>query len=92
MYCGSTVALGMPKLSTGTLAPRSGISRAVLVPHLERKRREAALSQKDLAQLAGVSRATIGRGEDGEDIRLSSVRKLALALKCRPVDLTGPLS
>jgi transcriptional regulator with XRE-family HTH domain len=50
-------------------------------------RLQAALTQAQLASLANVSRATISRGEAGEEIRISSVAKLARALRCRPADL-----
>jgi len=75
---------------SSALMPHSRISRAVRVPHLQRLRLQAALTQEDLRKLAGVSRQTVARGEAGEDIRLSSVRKLAAALKCRPLDLMEP--
>jgi predicted transcriptional regulator len=61
--------------------------RDVLVPGLKAKRDELALSQENLAELAGVGRATIARGEHGLNIRRLSVRKLARALKCTPADL-----
>src|SRR5215472_7506130 len=69
----------------------SGISRAVLVPNLLRRRLQSALTQGELARAAGVSRATVTRAEAGEEIRISSVRKLARALRCQPRDLLGPL-
>lgn len=67
-------------------------SRDVLVPGLKAKRDEVALSQDDLAELAGVGRATVARGERGLNIRRLSVRKLAKALKCTPADLQRPPS
>jgi predicted transcriptional regulator len=57
---------------------------------LKAKRDELALSQDDLAELAGVGRSTIARGERGLQIRRLSVRKLAKALKCKPIDLQRP--
>ena len=74
----------------GTVMSPSRTPRAVLVPRLQAARLAAALSQDDLAEKAGVSRITIARGEHGEHIRISSVRKLARALKVRPVDLYAP--
>lgn len=65
------------------------ISSAVLTPRLQEQRLAAALSQDDLALKAGVSRMTIARGERGEHIRLSSVRKIARALRVKPPDLYG---
>jgi transcriptional regulator with XRE-family HTH domain len=50
-----------------------------------------ALSQEDLAEKAGVGRTTIARGEHGEHIRPSSVRKIARALGVRPHELQQPL-
>ena len=50
-------------------------------------RTRLALSQDDLAEAAGVGRATIARGERGQPIRPSSVRKLAKALGVKPWDL-----
>jgi predicted transcriptional regulator len=64
--------------------------RDVLVPGLRAKRDEFALSQEDLAELAGVGRSTVARGEHGLNIRRVSVRKLARALKCKPADLQRP--
>jgi DNA-binding XRE family transcriptional regulator len=66
--------------------------RDVLVPGLKAKRLELALSQETLAELAGVGRTTISRGERGQAIRLMNVRKLAKALKCKPADLQRPPS
>jgi DNA-binding XRE family transcriptional regulator len=51
-------------------------------------RQRAALSQADLAHAAGVARSTVVRLEQGEPDPLpSTVRKLAQALQCKPVDL-----
>jgi transcriptional regulator with XRE-family HTH domain len=62
----------------------------VLVPRLRFFRNELALSQDDLAEKAGVGRATVARGERGLAIRPSSVRKLARALGVKPRDLQRP--
>lgn len=67
--------------------PHSRISRGVLVPHLKRLRLQQALTQADLAKAARVSRHTISRGEAGEDIRVTSVRRLARALRVEPREL-----
>jgi transcriptional regulator with XRE-family HTH domain len=61
----------------------------VLTPRLRVLRLAAALSQDDLALKAGVSRMTITRGERGVHVRLSSVRKIARALRVKPTDLYG---
>lgn len=65
------------------------ISCSVLTPRLRVLRLGAALSQEDLAFKAGVSRMTVTRGERGEHIRVSSVRKIARALRVKPTDLYG---
>jgi transcriptional regulator with XRE-family HTH domain len=62
-------------------------SKDVLVPRLRDIRLDRGLSQEDLAEKAGVGRATISRGENGGDIRISSARKLAVALRVRVADL-----
>lgn len=60
------------------------------LPRLKQRREEAALSQQDLATKASVSRPTIANLELGRSsARPSTVRKLALALDCRPRDLMG---
>jgi DNA-binding XRE family transcriptional regulator len=59
----------------------------VLVPRLRRVRDQRALTQEELAWRAGVSRTTVMRAERGEDIRQSSVRKLARALGVSPATL-----
>lgn len=67
------------------------IERAVVkVPGLRRQRVLAALTQADLAEAAGVQRATIGRLERGEEAFPTTVRKLAVALGCSPRDLIEP--
>jgi len=59
----------------------------VPLPGLRRLRILAALSQSDLAQLAGVQRQTISRLEQGGDAEMATIRKLADALSCTPRDL-----
>jgi len=62
----------------------------VLVPSLRRVRDARALTQEELADRAGVSRNTIRRAEQGEQIRQSSVRKMARALRVSPARLQQP--
>ena len=58
---------------------QSRFSRGVKVPLLRAYREDLALSQLDLALKAGVGLSTVS-----EDIRLSSVRRLAHALRTTP--------
>lgn len=58
------------------------------VPGLRRARESALLSQEELHEKSGVGRATIARAELGSDVYLSTVRRLARALKVRPERLT----
>lgn len=74
------------------LMPTCRSSRDVFVPRLQMLRNDLALSQEDLAEKAGVGRATVARGERGGAIRPSSVRKLAKALGVKPRDLQRPPS
>lgn len=62
----------------------------VLVPSLRRVRNQRALTQEELAERARVSRNTVVRAEQGEDVRQSSVRKLARALGVTPAYLQRP--
>jgi len=66
---------------------RTEIISAVQVPQLRRLRDARALTQEELAERAGVSRTTVMRAERGQDIRQSSVRKLARALGTTPLRL-----
>ena len=53
-------------------------------------RQRRFMSQGDLAEKAGVSRATIGKAEQGHGItRYVVIRKLAAALDVDPFELTG---
>lgn len=60
----------------------------VTLPALQRHRLDAMLSQRELAQKAGVSPATIVRIEAGRDVHPKTARKLAEALGVRPKELT----
>lgn len=62
----------------------------VLTPGLRRIRLEQALSQETLAHRAGVARTTVMRAEQGQHIRVSSVHRLARALRVRPLALQRP--
>ena len=48
--------------------------------HVRKIREERLMSKMELARLAGVSSATIGRIEYGENCRLETKRKIILAL------------
>lgn len=65
-------------------------SKGVKVPSLRYFRDRLALSQQDLADRAGVGRSTVARGERHEEIRPSSVRRLAKALGVKPHELQEP--
>jgi len=69
-----------PVLTPGSYANLT----AVLVPGLKAVRLERAYSQELLAERAGLGRKTIIRGESGQHIRVSSVRRLAAALHVVP--------
>jgi transcriptional regulator with XRE-family HTH domain len=57
---------------------------------LRELREEAMLSQRDLAERAGVSQTTVVHAEAGNDVRFVTVRKLAEALGVAPADLAKP--
>jgi transcriptional regulator with XRE-family HTH domain len=57
------------------------------LPALKRVRLERFLSQQNLADEAGVTEATVNRIEHGQPARLSTIRKLAAALKVEPSEL-----
>ncbi len=60
--------------------------------HLKRLRHRSALTQQELANLAGVHRVTVARLESGVDEPgLATVRKLARALAVAPEELAGQL-
>lgn len=64
-------------------------TNVVKVPGLARWRTAAALSQRELAAIAGVSHVTIARLEGGHDAHPRTIRKLAAALEVTPTDLMG---
>jgi transcriptional regulator with XRE-family HTH domain len=59
----------------------------VPVPGLRQQRIRAALSQQALADKAGLVRSTVGRIETGGKAHLSTVQRLARALRVKPTDL-----
>ena len=64
--------------------------KAHLAENLRFHRQSRRLTQKDLAQLSGVSPSTVSRLERGEgDWKPSTVLRLAQVLKVRPEELTG---
>jgi DNA-binding XRE family transcriptional regulator len=60
------------------------------VPGLRHVRDRAALTQEELARLAGLSRPTISHLETGEGAMHITIRKLCRALKCKPAELLDP--
>jgi XRE family transcriptional regulator, aerobic/anaerobic benzoate catabolism transcriptional regulator len=63
---------------------------AVRVPGLKRIRESRLLTQRELAEKAGISQVTVARIETGPGrAQLSTVRKLAAALECEPIELVG---
>ena len=56
---------------------------------LKRLRDESLLSQRELAEMAGVSEATVFKLEKGQKARGSTLRKLAGALGVEPRTLAG---
>jgi len=65
--------------------------RGVAMPHLKAWRRRALLKQEELAEQAGVARATVVRGERGGTLSLDNIRKIAAALGITPEQLAdGP--
>lgn len=61
----------------------------MLVPHLRHFREMRTLSQSELGQRAGVSRATVMKLEAGRNAWPQTIRKLARALGVKPEELTG---
>ena len=57
------------------------------LPRVRWYRDRLAISQEELARLAGVSRVTVTRIESGEDTFPSTARKIAQALSVTPAAL-----
>ena len=64
----------------------------LVLTNLRRLRERAALSQRTLAERAGVTAATVIRAEKGLPMRFLTARRLAKALGVEPVELTGEQS
>jgi transcriptional regulator with XRE-family HTH domain len=60
----------------------------IVISRLRPLRERQALTQRELATLAGVTQSTVQRLETGlQEARPSTIRKLARALGVKPVDL-----
>jgi transcriptional regulator with XRE-family HTH domain len=63
-------------------------SRMILVPRLRTLRLRAALTQRELAERAQLTPSTVHRLENKlQEVRPSTLRKLARALGVKPADL-----
>lgn len=70
--------------------PSAIVTTVPALANLKELRTRAALSQRDLAKLAGVAHTTIVRIEGGDpNVLPSTLRKLAKALHVRPTELIG---
>lgn len=56
-------------------------------PNLKYLREDRLLTQEQLAEKAGISRAAVNRIENGQPARLSTLRRLADALGVAPAEL-----
>ena len=61
----------------------------VRLPELNRMRLRKALSKSELARLAGISRSTVIRADNGETVSFINARKLAEALGVSVEELQG---
>lgn len=77
-------APALATLRASTVAPRPTL---VATPSLRYWRTQLAVPQRELAELARVSIHTIQRLEAGGEARLSTVRRLAVALEITPTTL-----
>ena len=60
-----------------------------VLKNLRHHRHAQALTQRELADLSGVTQVTIVHAEKGGDTRPTTIRKLAAALKVTPRELIG---
>lgn len=60
-----------------------------MLQRLRTIRQDQALSQRELAQRAGVTQTTIVKAEQGGDVRPTTHRRLAEALGVHPRELRG---
>jgi transcriptional regulator with XRE-family HTH domain len=66
------------------------LNAVVRLTRLRAVRERKALTQEELANLAGVSRQTVLKIEGGLEPRPPTIRKLAAALGVQPSDLMAP--
>lgn len=76
----------------GSSAPEAKRTNGVPVPQLARLRKRASLSQRALAERAGLSLQTISRLERGANARYVTIHLLAQTLQVAPSRLTRPMS
>lgn len=70
--------------------PSATVTVVPALANLKELRTRAALSQRDLARLAGVAHTTVVRLEGGDpNVLPSTLRKLAKALHVKPAELIG---
>ena len=69
----------------------STLATVVKLTRLRAIRERKALTQDELAVMAGVSRQTVVKIEGGLEPRPPTVRKLARALEVEPSDLMDPV-
>ena len=61
-----------------------------ILRRLKDLRKDALLSQRDLAKKAGVSQTTVVHAEQGQDVRFVTARRLAAALDVPADELLKP--
>jgi DNA-binding Xre family transcriptional regulator len=62
----------------------------VATPSLHYCWTQLAVAQRELADMAKVSINTVQRLEAGGTARLTTIRRLAVAVEVKPADLVGP--
>lgn len=72
------------------MASTRTLTTVVKLTRLRATRERTALTQDELATLAGVSRQTVVKIEGGLEPRPPTIRKLAKALGVQPADLMDP--